>query len=220
MSKNFAESLGWEVGVDFFSDVFHNCYLYVHYTESIDVPFYIGIGMGNRYKSRHGRNMIWNNKVSKHNGFKYAIVIDKCSREEAFIFERMFISKYGRIDNKSGILANRTIGGEGTGGHLSPYSIQVFSDGKIFKSISSAARYFNITVSTVRQRCDSKYFNWTIVGEENNYSGEKGKPYKQCVLIDDIKYESVKDASIKLNIPDSTIHNRLNNKNNKSYVRI
>ncbi len=93
-------------------------YLYRHIRLDRYEPFYIGIGTkdfkGNYYRSRtkSGRNNIWNAIVNKAN---YSVEILLESNNFSFIKkkEREFIRLYGRIDLKTGILANQTNGGDG-----------------------------------------------------------------------------------------------------------
>lgn len=82
-------------------------------------PFYIGKGRGYRDKKPR-RNRLFNNIVDKiiSDGSSPIVVRikDGLSEEEAFLFERNEIERYGRRNNGSGILANMTDGGEGTAG--------------------------------------------------------------------------------------------------------
>lgn len=97
-------------------------YLYRHIRLDKNEPFYIGIGtiqiIENKYhyysrsKEKSNRNIIWNRIVAKT---KYKIDILLESEDYDFIKQKEieFIKLYGRIDLKTGILANMTDGGEG-----------------------------------------------------------------------------------------------------------
>lgn len=97
-------------------------YLYRHIRLDKNEPFYIGIGtiqiIGDKYsyysrsKEKSNRNIIWNRIVAKT---KYRIDIILESKDYNFIKQKEieFIKLYGRIDLKTGILANLTDGGEG-----------------------------------------------------------------------------------------------------------
>jgi len=99
-------------------------YLYKHTRLDKSEPFYIGIGTkqkGNTYLdiytrafARSRRNKIWKDIVRK-NKEKYEVETFLESDDYDFIKqkEREFIKLYGRIDLKTGILANMTDGGEG-----------------------------------------------------------------------------------------------------------
>lgn len=87
--------------------------VYKHYKLDTKELFYIGIGSEEkRAYSKHSRNNLWKNIVSKHN---YYIEIYKkdISYKEAIIIEIDLIKKYGRLDLKTGILCNMTDGGDG-----------------------------------------------------------------------------------------------------------
>jgi hypothetical protein len=83
-------------------------------------PFYIGKGKGGRDLMPRGRNQIFNRIVAKleRGGFEPRVErlhVD-LSEREAFELERALIAKYGRLNAKTGVLANMTDGGEGNSG--------------------------------------------------------------------------------------------------------
>ena len=89
-------------------------YLYRHIRLDKNEPFYIGIGSDNVFKranSKKNRNEIWKKIVCKTT-YEVEILFSEISTEEAKIKEIEFISLYGRIANKDGILANLSGGGE------------------------------------------------------------------------------------------------------------
>lgn len=77
-------------------------------------PFYVGIGGAERvrtalrYKNPHHMAI-----VAKHEGCRREIVCLAPSREYANDLESRLIAKFGRVVNGSGILANRSAGGDG-----------------------------------------------------------------------------------------------------------
>ena len=90
-------------------------YVYCHYKSGTNEIFYIGIGSDNKFKRAHsvnGRNKLWHKIAAKH-GFETDILSTDLSWEEACSKEIDYISKYGRIDLKNGILCNMTSGGDG-----------------------------------------------------------------------------------------------------------
>lgn len=91
-------------------------YVYLHYRISDGEVFYVGKGKGQRIVSTK-RNRLWRNIAEKH-GVRASIYKDNLSEEEAFQIESELIVRFGRIDNKSGCLANLTDGGEGMSGHV------------------------------------------------------------------------------------------------------
>jgi hypothetical protein len=93
-------------------------YVYQYLRED-GTPYYVGKGKGNRAyltgrippKPAHLERIM--------------IVKNNLSEEEAFALECQLIAKYGRKDLGTGILQNRTDGGEGVSGRISkPESIQ------------------------------------------------------------------------------------------------
>ena len=85
--------------------------VYRHIRLDTNEVFYVGIGKGNRpYHKR--RNRIWNS-ITKRTDYRVDVIFDDMTREEACEKEREFIALYGRIDLKTGTLANLTAGGDG-----------------------------------------------------------------------------------------------------------
>ena len=93
-------------------------YVYI-YLRNIDsniskagTPYYIGKGKGKR---------AWSNArvVPRPKSDENIVIHSKnLSEEDAFRIERELVSKYGRIDISTGILRNRTSGGEGNSGKV------------------------------------------------------------------------------------------------------
>jgi hypothetical protein len=95
----------------------NNWYVYRHIRLDKNEPFYVGIGNKKDYlrayeKHPSKRNIIWNKIVSKTD-YEVEIIYDEVTKTEASEKEKEFISLYGRIDLKSGILCNLTDGGDG-----------------------------------------------------------------------------------------------------------
>ena len=87
-------------------------YVYRHIRLDKNEPFYIGIGKGTRSSWKYGRNPIWKN-ISNKTEYDVEILFDDVSWDFACKKEIEFIKLYGRIDLKTGVLANMTDGGEG-----------------------------------------------------------------------------------------------------------
>lgn len=89
-------------------------------------PFYIGKGKGSRDKFARRQNAIFNNVVEKirNAGGEPRIVrlFEGLSEKEAFEAESRLIQQYGRLDLRTGVLANRTDGGEGQSGVIQTVS--------------------------------------------------------------------------------------------------
>lgn len=97
-------------------------YVYRHIRLDKNIPFYIGISEGkqsctfkqfhSRAFAKRNRNIIWKQIVNK-TPYKIEIMFRSDSEEIILNKEKEFIKLYGRIDKKTGILANLTDGGEG-----------------------------------------------------------------------------------------------------------
>jgi len=89
-----------------------NCYYTYAYLREDKTPYYIGKGKGNRaWDSMH-------KPVGKPGKEKILILKGDLSEEEAFKHEKYMIFIFGRKDKNTGILRNKSDGGEGarTGG--------------------------------------------------------------------------------------------------------
>ena len=91
-------------------------YVYQHIRKDTNEPFYIGIGSDlNFYRANKfsERNEIWE-RIKNKTEILVEILHDNIEWEDACVIEIELIKKYGRINNKTGILSNMTDGGEGT----------------------------------------------------------------------------------------------------------
>jgi hypothetical protein len=100
-------------------------YVYRHIRLDKNEPFYIGIGSDSKYLrayTNRSRNQHWKNIVNVTD-YYVEILFDDISFKFACEKEIEFISLYGRVDKKTGILVNLTDGGQGTLGwrHKTPY---------------------------------------------------------------------------------------------------
>lgn len=95
-------------------------YIYRHIRPDKNEVFYIGKGNNisslnySRKDWRHKRNNLWQKIVNKNNGVFISEIIFECeTEEEVNRKEAEFILIYGRINIKTGTLANLTDGGDG-----------------------------------------------------------------------------------------------------------
>ncbi len=97
-------------------------YLYRHIRMDTNQVFYIGVGSKSRGSTfiqkyiraycRYDRRAIWKRIVAKSE-YEVEIVMESNNRQYILEKEKEFIKLYGRIDLKTGTLANLTDGGEG-----------------------------------------------------------------------------------------------------------
>jgi hypothetical protein len=90
-------------------------YVYRHIRLDKNEPFYIGIGNDSNYrraKSKDNRNKDWHTVVDNCQ-FDIEILVDNIDYEFAKKKEKEFVRLYGRLDLGTGILVNRTDGGQG-----------------------------------------------------------------------------------------------------------
>ena len=110
-----------------------NYFVYALIDPRNNLPFYIGKGQikdtcGRYYRRiiEHQKNLDQSNPLKRSVASKvlkkfkkipYKIIKDKITEKEAFNLEIFLIKKYGRRDNRTGILTNLTDGGEGCSGY-------------------------------------------------------------------------------------------------------
>lgn len=87
-------------------------YIYSYLREDLS-PYYIGKGKDQRAYSK-GRNEVRPPKDKT----RVQIIKANLTEQEAFELEKLYILMFGRIDNGTGILRNKTDGGEGTSGRV------------------------------------------------------------------------------------------------------
>lgn len=86
-------------------------YIYAYINRSTGIPYYIGKGSGDRINKPHKH-------ISVPKELQYRVILENNLTEiGAFALERRLIKWFGRKDNSTGILLNRTEGG--TGGNTS-----------------------------------------------------------------------------------------------------
>jgi len=85
-------------------------YVYRHIRLDKNEPFYIGIGSSEYYNRAYrnkNRSNLWE-RIATKGKYEVEIMLDNLTWDEACEKEKEFISLYGRIDLKTGCLANMT----------------------------------------------------------------------------------------------------------------
>jgi hypothetical protein len=93
-------------------EIKNNYYVYLHVRNSDGLPFYVGKGINNRYKSKISRSSWWNNIVNKH-GYDIIFLETNLTESESLDREIYWINRIGRKDLGNGPLVNMTYGGDG-----------------------------------------------------------------------------------------------------------
>ncbi len=145
-----------------------------------------------------GSGLLLTKAINKY-GIKNFIseIIEYCTKENVNEKEIFWIKELNSTNKNIGY--NIHFGGQGgnTYGSLSPYKKEKFKE-NVSKALKGIKKTDNHKLKLSKANI-------------NNYQGGQRIPF----YIDNIFYESIGDASKKLDIPPKTIHNRLNSKNIK-----
>jgi hypothetical protein len=172
-------------------------YLYRHIRLDKNQPFYIGISKDDNsnfrrayYKSKQKRNKIWIDILNKTT-YKVEILFENLSWEEACEKEKEFILLYGRIDLKTGTLANMTNGGDGMVGVIrtEEYKLKISQrqkDGKAYwfgKMLTEnhKQKISNSLKNRVHSKDTKNKISNSLKGEKHQFYG-KSTPISKKVI--------------------------------------
>jgi group I intron endonuclease len=220
-------------------------YLYRHIRLDKNEPFYIGIGTINNEKYyrraflKANRSTLWTN-IKNKTKYKVDIILEDPSLDFIKQKEIEFIKLYGRIDLKTGTLANLTDGGDG--GHNWKPTIEQLN--KMSESHKGEKNGFYSKKHSEETKLKMEINRRSNVKENNPFYGKKhskeslikmsksqiGKVIKietkmkvsRPVINQSTneEYYSIREASKQLNINYSTLQAKLNNriKNNTDLI--
>ena len=117
----------------------HKYYVYQYLRED-NTPYYIGKGFGYRMFDKNHSIYVPKDKS------RIEVILDNLSEESAHLLEIELIKYYGRKDKGTGILRNKTDGGEGVSG----YKHTLQSKEKMSKSQRTKALTYNYTPDRIK----------------------------------------------------------------------
>lgn len=190
----------------------NNHYVYFHRKSSDGSVFYVGIGNGRRAYRKSRRSEIWNRFVNKY-GLIVDIVDSNITIDEAKKLEIKYIKEFGRISNKTGCLVNLTDGGDGR------YGYKCSEETKLKMSNAQMGKKHTEETKRVIRENTIKREAWKHLPRSKSESHRKSlsesriKKYGRKIYVEGVKYNSIKEASLKFNMSSQKILHRLNSKN-------
>lgn len=152
----------------------NNFYVYALINPLDNEPFYIGKGTGSRAK-RHEYNVIHNGThfnpgvltlitaiLEQNEKVIINYIAEQLSHSEAALKEIEIIKKYGRLNNKTGILCNLTDGGEGSTGRIFNHTEETKS--KIGKTLKN--RIISEETKKLMSRATAGRYKGRVLTEE------------------------------------------------------
>lgn len=89
-------------------------YLYCHFKEDTNEPFYVGIGTTKRRHLNLSNRSAWHKRIVSKHGVRVEIIIDNLTRDAACWWEKRWIRALRQNDYS---ICNITDGGDGMSGH-------------------------------------------------------------------------------------------------------
>jgi len=152
----------------------NNFYVYALINPLNNEPFYIGKGTGSRAR-RHEYNVIHSGThfnpyvltiitaiIEQNKKVIISYIAEQLNHNEAVLKEIEIIEKYGRINNKTGILCNLTDGGEGSTGRIFSHTEETKS--KIRKTLKN--RIISEETKKLMSKATSGRYKGRVLTEE------------------------------------------------------
>jgi len=209
-----------------------NAYVYRHRRKDNNQIFYVGIGNTLNYsrsRIKRGRNNLWK-RISNKTDYYIEIIADNLTWKDACELEIFLISLYGRIDNKTGILCNMTIGGDGAIGTIiseeRKLKVSERHKGKIIseetkRKISLANKGRKMSAERIEQIRESKKGFKHSAESKKRISKNNVRSKKVICSITGKIYNSIKEASDSLSMNSKTLASQLNGINkNKTTLKL
>jgi len=190
--------------------------VYIHKRKTNGEIFYVGVGKNvSRAYDKWKRSNFWKAIAQKH-GVDVEIVCEFDTIEEAKDLEIELISKYGRIDNGTGILCNMTDGGDGAKGAPRPDCVRKkISESQIGKKVSENTRVA-LSKAWDRRRLNKE--------KKRKYTKKRGDHWNSKSVLDlenGIFYDNLKDAADSVCMKHTTAYSQITrNTKNKRFTYI
>jgi hypothetical protein len=140
-------------------------FVYKHIRLDNQQPFYVGLGKAiERAYTHYGRSDEWC-EIVRNFGYKVQIIARVESYNHAKLIEKERISYYGRLDKSTGILVNKSDGGEGEYEEIEIIHQHKDNEEVEFRSYFAASLKTGIKEKLIRQMCEGE------LKQKNIYDG-------------------------------------------------
>ena len=211
-------------------------YVYVHYRLDNHTIFYIGVsGADNNYYSRStskkSRNKEWYEIVNQC-GYRAEIIIKNVDISSAYQAERDYITFFGRTDLGTGILCNKSDGGDGVQRGLIPWNKGLKMPEHIIlkckrtnypkgKDHPNYGKKWSAEIRLSMSIGHKGMTPWNKgIKRTDTIGANHGRSKKVIDTSTNVIYDTMKDAATYLGVSNSYLNMMLNNKkvNKTSFV--